>query len=291
MDPVERVRGLACWREPVEPRPLEGGITNTNVLVSHRGERFVVRVGDDIPEHGILRFNELAAARAAAAAGISPEIVHVEPGAFVMRHLDGRPLREPDLCAPATLARAARLVRRAHDELPAHLRGPLLVFWVFHVARDYAASLREAASPHLPLLPELLEAAARLERAVGPVDIAFCHNDLLPANLIDDGGRLWLIDWDYAGFGSPLFDLANLAANAGLDADGEALLLEAYHGEPPDAGLVRRLRAFRAASSLREAMWSMVSEIHGRVAFDFAAYTEERLARFRRDLAAFEASP
>src|SRR5512142_1184968 len=69
-DPRERAAGLACWRDAVTPEPLSGGITNRNYLVQHRGERFVVRIGDDIPVHQITRANELAASRAAAAAGL-----------------------------------------------------------------------------------------------------------------------------------------------------------------------------------------------------------------------------
>ncbi|HLB81283.1 MAG TPA: hypothetical protein VJJ77_12345, partial [Dongiaceae bacterium] len=77
-DAVARAAGLACWSGRVEPRPLPGGITNANFLVTDLGERFVVRIGDDIPVHGVMRFHELAAGRAAFAAGLSPEIVHHE---------------------------------------------------------------------------------------------------------------------------------------------------------------------------------------------------------------------
>src|SRR3546814_8596136 len=82
---LARIAALACWSGPVDPEPLAGGITNANFVVRHRGERFFVRVGDDIPVHGIMRFNELAASRAAVAAGLSPEVVHAEPGALVFQ--------------------------------------------------------------------------------------------------------------------------------------------------------------------------------------------------------------
>ena len=84
-----KAAGLSFWSGPVQPEPLTGGITNLNFVVADRGERFVVRVADDIPVHGIMRFNELAASRAAFAAGVSPEVVHAEPGALVLRFIDG----------------------------------------------------------------------------------------------------------------------------------------------------------------------------------------------------------
>jgi hypothetical protein len=90
----DRAANLDFWSSPVEPEPLGGGITNTNFIVRDRGESFVVRIGDDIPIHGVMRFNEIAAARAAHAAGISPEIVYQADGVFVMRFIKGKTLIE-----------------------------------------------------------------------------------------------------------------------------------------------------------------------------------------------------
>ena len=207
IDPAQKVAGLPCWSAPVEPEALAGGITNTNFLVRDRSRRYVVRIGENIPVHQIMRFNELAASRAAHAAGLSPEVVHAEPGALVLAFVEGRVLTPGDIAQRPMLRRVIDLVLRCHRDVPAHLRGPALAFWVFHVVRDYAATLRELASPHANTLPRLTKIAAHLERMIGPVDLVFGHNNLLAANFIDDGARLWLIDWDYAGFNSPLFDL------------------------------------------------------------------------------------
>ncbi len=277
-----KVIGLSCWKGAVEPEPLAGGITNVNFTVEDAGEKFVVRVGGDIPLHQIMRFNELAAGRAAHAAGISPEIVHWQPGALVMRFIDGRTFGAEDVAAPENLARVVALIRRVHYEIPGHLRGPALVFWVFHVLRDYAATLRDGDSRMVPELPRLLETAQALEAGIGPIDLVFGHNDLLAANFIDDGDRLWLVDWDYAGFNSPLFDLANLASNNEFTPELEELLLESYFGTAPGDALRRRFAAMKCASLLREAMWSMVSELHSELDFDYVQYTGENLARFER---------
>lgn len=288
MTPEDKVRALGCWSSPVAIEPLGGGITNRNFLVTDAGRRAVVRIGDDIPVHQILRFNELAASKAAFEAGVSPAVLHHEPGALVIDFVEGRTLAAEDLRQRPMLERALALVARAHREIPRHLRGPALVFWVFHVLRDYAGTLRDGQSRHLPLLPGLLDDAARLEAAVGPIDLVFGHNDLLPANFLHDGQRLWLIDWDYAGFNSPLFDLGGLAANNGLSSADEGWMLAAYFGRDPNAALWRAYRAMKAAAALRETLWSMVSEIHSALDFDFAAYTATNLDTYRAALAAFE---
>ena len=287
-DALLRAARLTCWKGTVEPRPLSGGITNQNFVVEDAGERFFVRIGDDIPVHGVMRFNELAASRAAAAAGVSPDVVHHEPGALVMRFIEGETLDEARVREPASLERIVPLIKRCHDEIPKYLRGPSLVFWVFQVIRDYAGTLRDGNSRMLGALPRLLELSATLEREVGAVQLIFGHNDLLAANFIDDGKRMWLIDWDYAGFNSPLFDLGGLASNNELDADQEARVLREYFGAPADAALMRRYQAMKCASLLRESMWSMVSEIHSRLDFDYVAYTDENLARFENAWTAFE---
>jgi thiamine kinase-like enzyme len=204
-----------------------------------------------------------------------------------MRFIDGKTLTAADVREPARLAKIVPLLKRVHRQMPRYLRGPLLSFWVFHVIRDYAHTLEEAKSRHVSRLPEFVDAAENLELAVGPVDFVFGHNDLLPGNLVDDGNRIWLIDWDYAGFNTPLFDLANLASNAEFDRDREEWLLAAYFGRHPDRQLLTSYGAMKCASLLREAMWSMVSEITSRIDFDYAAYTTDYMDRFARAISAF----
>jgi thiamine kinase-like enzyme len=282
---IARATGLSLWGGPVTPVPILGGFTNVNLKVEDGGNRYVVRVGEDLPVHQIMRFNERAAAKAAHAAGISPEIVHTEPGVMVMRLVEGHTCLAADI--PARLPQILPLLKRVHRELPRFLYGPVLAFWPFHVIHSYAQTLEAADSRYASRLPDLIDVAASLELAVGPIDLVFGHNDLLPQNFIDDGTRIWLIDWDYAGFNSPLFDLANLASNARLDAEQEAWVLSTYYGRAPDEALWGSYRAMKCASLLREAMWSMVSEIYSTIDFDYAAYTRDYMDRFARAHAAF----
>jgi thiamine kinase-like enzyme len=286
---ARRTRALACWRRPVEPVPLGGGISNHNFLVDDGDARFFVRIGEDFLVHNVLRRFELAASRAAHAAGIAPEVVYAEPGAMVFRCVEGRTLAPADLCSETMLERVVTLVRTAHHAIPKHFRGPTPIFWVFQVLRDYAARL--AADNHRLAadLPRYIAAAERLEQAVGPVEIAFGHNDLLAANLIDDGSRLWLVDWEYGGFNSPLFDLGGLASNNELSPSLQERLLELYFEQPVSDDLRGRYQAMKCASLLREAMWSMVSEIHLTIDFDYHAYTAENLARFEQAYESFPA--
>lgn len=287
MTPEDRIHALGIWHGPVEIEPITGGITNRNYLVRDRSTRRVVRLGDDIPVHHINRQNELAASIAANAAGLSPAVIHHAPGILVLDFIEARALTAADLQNEATLLRTLPLVRACHGDIARHFRGQAMIFWVFHVIRDYAANLAAAGSAYAPLLPGLLEKAERLEAVAGPFEIGFGHNDLLAANFLDDGKRLWLIDWDYAGFNTPLFDLGGLASNNELPEAVERTMLESYFEKPLTPDLWRRYSAMKCASATRGTL-SMVSEIHSTIDFDYAAYTAENLARFERAYNAFE---
>ncbi|MEE9334243.1 MAG: phosphotransferase [Granulosicoccaceae bacterium] len=137
-------------------------------------------------------------------------------------------------------------------------------------------------------MPKLLAVNDKLEKDAGPFEINFCHNDFLAGNFLDDGTRLWLIDWDYAGFNSPLFDLGGLASNNELSEQQEHRLLEIYFDKQPSAQRLKQFYAMKCASLLRETMWSMVSEVYSTINFDYAAYSVEYLSRFESAITHFK---
>lgn len=286
LDYVERVRALEFWHGPVDPEPLTGGITNRNFVVRDGGAKYVVRLGEDISLHNVMRFNERAAAMAAEAAGISPALRYFEPGVMVIDFIEGRTFTEEDV--RAALPRVAELIRRTHAEVGNYLKGPALAFWTFHILRNYGHTLRDEHHRMVADLPRLQAIAGRIEAFIGPTEVVFAHNDLLPGNFIDDGQKLWLIDWDYAGFNTPLFDLGSVASNNGFSPDETDQLLEIYYGRAPDDALRARVQAMLVASLLREALWSMVSEMHSTLDFDYRAYTAKNLERFDQALLRFD---
>jgi thiamine kinase-like enzyme len=270
---LDRLAALPCWQGKVTFEPLKGGLTNQSFVVEDRGEKFVVRCGGDIPVHHVFRDRERAASRAAFEAGLSPEIVHAEPGITVLRFIDGRTFGEADM--RENLDRLVPLLKTCHREVGRKLQGPANMFWVFHVIRDYVRAAN-ADSKYLALADEL-------EQRQVPLPIVFGHHDLLPGNFMDDGRRLWLIDWEYGAFGTAMFDLANLSSNGEFDAAQDERLLATYFGGSGDPALRDAFAAMKAASALREALWAMVSEIHLKTpGVDYQAHAREYLRRFER---------
>ncbi|MGE0502229.1 MAG: phosphotransferase [Rhizobiaceae bacterium] len=274
----DRIRALPIWNGAIDIGPLNGGLSNESWVVTDASGRHVVRFGRDFPFHHVFREREAMAARAAHAAGFAPEVRHAAAGVMVTAFLGAKTFGADDV--RENRARIAKLMRRFHDEMPKHVSGPGFMFWVFHVIRDYARTLETGGSRMIPELPRFVALADELEAVQAPLPIVFGHNDLLPANVLDDGERLWLIDFEYAGFNTAMFDLAGAASNASMtDAEADELL-GAYFGGAPDADIRRSFAAMQVASLLREAMWSMVSELHlDAPGADYVAYTTENLAK------------
>jgi thiamine kinase-like enzyme len=286
MNSLEKLHSLKIWSGPVEAEPLKGGLSNESYTVTAGDARYVVRFGRDFPMHHVSREHEAMASKAAHAAGFAPELVHSEPGVMVFRFIAARTYAAQDV--RANVARIAAFIRNFHRTMPEHVTGAARLFWVFHVIRDYAATLRRGDSRMLASVPHFLALGREFEAVQVPLPVIYGHNDLLPANFLDDGERLWLIDYEYAGFNTAMFDLAGIASNALFGAEDDDALLDAYFGRPPDAALLQAFAAMKCASLLREAMWSMVSEIHlDAPGADYAAYTAENLERLDAALDAY----
>ena len=259
---------------------LSGGITNHNVKVSFDGEGpYVLRIaGRDTELLGIDRQVEHEATLAAAELGVGPEVIRfVEPeGWLVTRFIDGSPIPPELMREPETLERVASALRAIHAAPP--VSG---AFDSFGVVEDYLAIARSRGAPEPPEYAWAHDLARRIERIRSTQALCLCHNDLLNANFIDDGERIRIVDWEYAGLGDMFFDLANFAINHELDEDGRRVLLAAYFGEVR-AEDERALELMRFMSDFREAMWGVLQRTVSALDFDFASYAAEHFERLRR---------
>lgn len=279
MSDEDKIRILPCWNGPIDIAPLSGGLSNANYLVTDGNGKHVVRFGKDYPFHHVSREREVMVARAANAAGFAPEVQYAAPGVMVTQFLGAKTFAADDVRANA--ARVGRLIRDFHMAMQPRVTGSGFMFWVFHVIRDYAHTLREGGSRHTAGLAGWLREAEAFEAAQQPMPIIFGHHDLLPANVLDDGEKLWLIDFEYAGFGTAMFDLAGASSNAGMTTDERAELLTGYFGTMPNAEMLKSFAAMECASLLREAMWAMVSSLYlAAPGVDYEAYTDENLSRY-----------
>jgi len=277
---LSKLAELGLCRGSASIEPLPGGITNQNFRVESEGATLVARVCRELPLLGIDRRSEAAAQSVAGRLGLAPELIHHEAGLLVSRHLAGRTLAAADLQDLGMIAQVGAALRRLHDARDA-VTGHLVYFCPFQTIRTYARSAAELGARRPEGIDELLEDARNLSQRIGPFLPALCHNDLLPANLIWSDGRLWLIDWEYAGMGHPLFDLASVSANAGLTDTQEQALLESYRGMV-DSRELEDIRTFKLASSLREALWAVIQAVVSELSFDYLEYASRNFEAYRQ---------
>jgi len=259
---------------------LSGGITNRNFLVDAAGttDRWVIRLaGNDTYLLGISREVEHAATVAAAGVGVGPEVTaFIRPeGYLVTRFIEGSPVSNESVRTPETLRRVADSLRRVHD-------GPAIpgLFIPLRIAEAYRGLAEARGVP----IPQEYEVAAAVGRRIelaclrAPLPMRPCHNDLLNANFIDDGVRIRIVDWEYAGMGDPFFDLGNFSINHELTPEQDAILLAAYDGSVR-ADRLARLTLMRVVSDMREAMWGVLQQGVSTLDVDFVAYAGEHFDR------------
>ena len=259
---------------------LSGGITNRNFLVTVAGgtDRYVIRLaGNDTHLLGISREVEHAATVAAAGVGVGPEVTaFIRPeGYLVTRFIEGSPVSDRAVHEPATQRRVGESLRRIHDGPP--IPGLFIPFRIVEAYRLLAA----ARGVPIPSEYELAQSfARRIELAClsNPIEMQPCHNDLLNANFIDDGTRIRIVDWEYAGMGDPFFDLGNFSVNHGLTPDEDAEVLRAHDGVVQPERLAR-LTLMRTMSDFREAMWGVLQQAISSLEVDFVAYAGEHFER------------
>ena len=261
---------------------LTGGITNVNYKVNVGDQPYVVRIpGEDSGRLGIDRPREHACHAAAHQAGVAPEAVAFfeDTGILVTRFIPGTEVPADEMHQPSMLRRVAEAVRRYH-------MGPAFpgTFSAFQTVRDYLAWSAPRGAPLPERFDWMLAQANRLEFALGPPDPPRpCHNDLLRANFIADGDRVWIIDWEYAAMGDLFFDLGNFAVHHQLTDEEETVLLQAYFGHATPA-TVARLKLMKIISDLREAMWAMVQVTVSHLDYDFVGYGRKHFDRYEAQL-------
>jgi thiamine kinase-like enzyme len=276
---LDRTDSLA--RRPRTVLELPGGLTNRNYKVTTPDGVFVARFSSGGSELlAIDRDCEYRNSVTAAAAGAGAPVVEYRPQdrLLVIGYLDGRTLSAADVASERNIPRIAAACRRLHE-------GGRFGndFDMFDIQRRYRAVARSRGfripdgyddlAPRLAAAEKALAASAGGPRAQGTVP---CHNDLLPANFIDDGERIWLIDYELSGNNDPCFELGNIAAESHLSREGLAELVRHYFGRPRPS---RTARAWLLGGLIGMYGWTLWGAIqHGAspIDFDFWGWAMER---------------
>jgi thiamine kinase-like enzyme len=270
---LDRAACLSGWPRAVQELP--GGITNHNYKVTTPGGTFVARIsaaGTDLL--AIDRDNEYRNTVAAAAAGVGAPVFEYLPEhhALIIGYIEGRTYGNADVAAPGNIPRIGEACRRLHS-------GERFVndFDMFDIQPRYLSVVRSRGfkipAGYDGLMPQFEAARAALAvRAAGTVP---CNNDLLAANFIDDGDRIWLIDYEYSGNNDPCFELGNIAGECHLSRDALADLITAYYGKPLRNRIARAWLLGRVGM-YGWTLWGAIQNAASPIDFDFWSWAMER---------------
>ena len=271
---LDRVPGLAGVPRTISELP--GGLTNRNYKVTTPDGVYVARLwsggGDFL---AINRDYEHHNSVAAAQAGVGARVVAYRPedNLLVLEFIEGRTFSDADVQNPANIPRIAQACRRLHS-------GPRFLgdFDMFVIQGRYAAVTAELGfrvpAGYDALMPQVESARRALAVRAGPT--VPCNNDLLAANFIDDGVRLWLIDYEYSGNNDPCFELGNIWGESGLSGDALAGLVTGYYGRPL-RNKIARAQLLGIIGKYGWTLWGAIQAATSPIEFDFWSWA---LARY-----------
>ena len=264
------------------------GLTNHVFKIEAQNGSYTLRLPGAGTASIIDRRVEEINGRAAAASGIAPEMLYFgADGVMITRFIEGAtlsPSRFGD--DPTALERVADLLCHLHNDCAAFARE----FRVFDIMENYTIILMQRGPP---LSDNQLESIrltqeARAVLRANPVQTRPCHCDPTGANLIDNGERMWLIDWEYSGMNDPAWDLAYLSIEADLDPASDQRLLTLYLGRAPGTAEIARMRVYKALCQHLSALWAMIQHMNGNRSADFLGYAEATFERCRSRMLALD---
>ncbi len=261
-----------------------GGLTNLVFKVADGTSLYCLRLPGKGTDEYIDRAVEAVNAKAAARAGVSPEVLYSNPktGLMITRFLDGFATMSPELFATTNgaPARAGKAFARLHNSGEKFS----FRFELFSMIDEYLGILAgkdvEFPDGYHQVLKEA--EAVREVLAAKPGRLAPCHCDPLCENFLDDGNTMWIIDWEYSGMNDPLWDLADLSVEGGFSEQMDLQMLNAYFPSGPDATQIGRMVIYKAMCDLLWTLWGLIQHANDNPAEDFKAYSVTRFIRCRK---------
>ncbi len=277
---IERIPG---WKDTkLRYEPLGGGITNHNYTVYIGGEEYVVRIPGAGTEIFINRENELECSIQAGNAGIAPKVIHhLKPeDVSVVQFIRGNTLTTPRIAGDDDLIkRIVHSISKLHEKVVFKS-----TFNPFETVRHYMRYVKQYSAPLPDDIEWMLGIAGRIEKAMQQDKLrpVACHNDYLSENFLDDGKKIWIIDWEYGGMGDPYFDLGDFAVEHPFTRKQEELIIKEYCGKVESKRLSRML-LHKIVSDLWWGVWAMIQSKISKIDFDFYAYGSARFERLRKN--------
>ena len=277
-----KLQALPFFKGSIDLKFIEGFMANDNYIVSDDSNKYVVKIGGDKQDYGIVRSHEIEASKAGYKAGISPKVLYFDDSILVTQYIQSNHLTPEKVKAKETLKKIIHLIKIVHKEVVNFLEGPNLSNGIFQMINKQILYLKEKNSPYTDILNNFIKDCEIFRRESKSHKTVFTHNDFYYKNILYDDKKLWLIDWEFSGFNSPFLDLANVSKNNELSEDDDNFILEEYYGDSFDSNFKYKFHMQKCVSLLNGALWSMIAEIFSKKVFDYVSYTDKMLKRYEK---------
>ncbi|MEH6629172.1 MAG: choline kinase family protein [Halopseudomonas aestusnigri] len=279
---LARVSELQNWEPGSYTVERLGGLTNLVYKVSREGDSYIVRIPGGGTESYIDRSVESHNAQVAADIKVSAEVLYSDPssGMMVSRFLGGTETMSPDAFksrtgSPGRAGQALALLHTSGKEFRFR-------FELFAMINEYLKVLADLGVTLPDGYHGVVEEAQNIQKILASkknLPLTPCHCDPLSENFLDDGDKMWIVDWEYSGMNDPLWDLGDLSVEAGFTKEQDQELLLAYWGGEPPVEIMGRMVIYKAMCDLLWTLWGLIQHGNDNPAEDFWAYS---IGRFER---------
>ena len=264
-----------------------GGLTNLVFRVTNGDDVICLRLPGEGTQEYIDRKAEAHNARAAAAAGVAPEVIFANPesGLMATKFLEGYETMSPELFAsrPGAASRAGKAFAKLHNS------GQKFDFRfeLFSMIDEYLEILSKKKVEFPDGYHDVLESSQAVREALDTRQgiLAPCHCDPLCENFLDDGTTMWIVDWEYSGMNDPMWDLGDLSVEGGFGAKADEDMMNAYFPGGPKDSDMGAMVIYKAMCDLLWTLWGLIQHANQNPAEDFWAYSTNRFARCRELMA------
>ena len=278
-----KLQTLDIFEGNIDLKYFEGFMSNNSYLARDDGNnKYVVKIGGNREHYGVVMLHEVEASKAGYRAGISPKVIYTDDSILIFQYIDSNELTIEGIREKETLKRIVALIKIVQKEVVNYLESPNLSIGLFQTIKNKITILKERNSPYTDKFKYFVKDCEIFERKYESHEIVFAHNDFYFKNILDDGKKLWLIDWEFSGFNHCLLDLANLSRQNELSEEDDDFILEEYLGNTVTDLSKYKFQELKLASLLKGVLWGMISQIFSKKVFDYVSYTNKMLKRYEK---------
>ena len=283
-----QLNSLNLFEGNIAIEDLKEGMNNSTYLISDKNNKFIVKIGQSLVDFRDNPLHEIEASKAANTVNVAPKIIYGEAGILIFEFIKSKTLTSKEIRQKDTLKKVISLIKIVHEEVNNYFNGPTSTSWYFSSITKSIKILKNKKSLYSKKLDKFIEDYKMIKKAVGSHKIVFTHNDLVGENILNDGKRLWFIDWEFSGYNFAILDLANLSKNNQFNEDEDNFMLSEYFKNTISLSLRYNFQALKCAALLREIMWSLRAEIKSKKNFNYKSYADKIYTRYIRQLEYFK---